>query len=60
MADNTQAITTTGHPELDRPLAAAPAGQTIAQAFWLPLAALALALFGGEWLIFCWKRGATS
>jgi hypothetical protein len=58
MSDDSHAITITGHPELNRPVPATPTGQVTAQAFWLPLAALALALFGGEWLIFCWKRGA--
>jgi hypothetical protein len=51
------AITTTDHPELNHP-AQATAGEITSQVFWLPLAALALALFGGEWLIFCWKRGS--
>jgi hypothetical protein len=58
MADSSMEITATDHPELTHPQAAPATGQT-AQAFWLPLAALALVLFGGEWLIFCWKRGAS-
>jgi hypothetical protein len=36
----------------------AATGEVTSQVFWLPLAALALALFGGEWLIYCWKRGS--
>lgn len=56
MADNVEAGST-DHPELNRPVEIA-AGQVTSQVFWLPLAALALALFSGEWLIYCWRRGS--
>ena len=58
MADDPDSATTPAHPELDRPIEAVT-GQVASQVFWLPLAVLALALFGGEWLYYCWKRGST-
>jgi hypothetical protein len=47
------------HPELDHPVQEEAVTQVTSQLFWLPLAAVALALFGAEWLIYCWKRGST-
>jgi hypothetical protein len=46
------------HPELTRPLEIAPPEVTANEVFWLPLAALALALLVGEWLVYTWKRGS--
>jgi hypothetical protein len=58
------------HPELERRAAPTGAGDEYAQShpyshsrpqpgqeLWLPLAALALVLLSGEWLLYCWKRG---
>jgi hypothetical protein len=58
VADAPDAPTTPSHPELDHTVQETTA-QVTSQLFWLPLAALALALFGAEWLIYCWKRGST-
>ncbi|MEO8288322.1 MAG: VWA domain-containing protein [Chloroflexota bacterium] len=57
MADAPQEAVSVDHPELNNPVELA-VGQVTSQAFWLPLAVLALALFGGEWLIYCLKRGS--
>jgi hypothetical protein len=49
------------HPELARQAlpeaAAAEPIQVPRQELWWPLTGLALALLGGEWLLYCWKRG---
>jgi Ca-activated chloride channel family protein len=45
------------HPELERP-ASGTAERLVKQEQWPPLAAIALALLGAEWLFYCWKRGS--
>ncbi len=44
------------HSELDRQ-ASRTTERLAMQEYWSPLAAIALALVGGEWLYYCWKRG---
>ena len=44
------------HPELERE-APQSVERFTQQAFWSPLALLALLLVGAEWLYYCWKRG---
>lgn len=57
MADEQEStLAPTSHPELQR--AAVPGPEKIAvQDFWWPVSLLALALAGGEWLLYCLKRG---
>jgi hypothetical protein len=57
MADiNESNVTPRDHPELER--AAVEVSERVAtQDYWSPLAALALVLAGGEWLLYCLKRG---
>ena len=57
MADiNESNVTLRDHPELER--AAVEVSDRLAtQDYWSPLAALALVLAGGEWLLYCLKRG---
>ncbi len=57
MADGRESdLTPIGHPELER-AAVAGSMQVVTQDFWLPFAAAALLLAGGEWLLYCLKRG---
>jgi hypothetical protein len=46
------------HPELNRTLDRVGEGELTNNEFWLPLAAVALALLWGEWIVYCWKRGS--
>lgn len=44
------------HPELEKAGTTGPVRVTI-QDFWWPVSAFVLALAGGEWLLYCLKRG---
>lgn len=44
------------HPELERAAVPGPEKVTV-QDFWWPVSLLALVLAGGEWLLYCLKRG---
>ncbi len=53
---NESNVTPRDHPELER--AAVEVAERVAtQDYWSPLAALALVLAGGEWLLYCLRRG---
>ncbi|MEA2575933.1 MAG: hypothetical protein QOH93_3231 [Chloroflexia bacterium] len=53
---NESNVTPRDHRELER--AAVQASERLAtQDYWSPLAAVALVLAGGEWLLYCLKRG---
>jgi hypothetical protein len=57
MADpNESNVTPKDHPELER-AAVEVAERVTTEDYWSPLAALALVLAGGEWLVYCLKRG---
>lgn len=57
MADMKESnVTPRDHPELERAAVEVSARLTT-EDYWSPLAALALVLTGGEWLLYCLKRG---
>lgn len=57
MADTKESnVTPKDHPELER-AAVEVAARVTTEDYWSPLAALALILAGGEWLVYCLKRG---
>lgn len=53
---NESNVTLQDHPELER-AAIEVSDRLTTEDYWSPLAALALVLAGGEWLLYCLKRG---